>query len=118
MIVGGIIVAVVAVMAVIGIMSFKKRVSRGCCSPSDDSVEKVKIADANPADYPYEKTVHIEGMHCSNCVTRVQNAYEEKGCLAEVSLGKKEAHVYMKTPLSDAKLAAIPARLGYDAKVE
>lgn len=113
-----IIVAVVVVLMVTGIISLRKRVTKGCCDTGDDNKVVREKTDENINDYPYSKKVHIDGMHCDNCVKRVENAYAEKGCYAKVSLKKKEAVVYMKKELSDEMLTAIPVRIGYDAEIE
>lgn len=113
----GVIIAIVAVFLIIGVSSLHKRVTKGCCEVSDDADVSVQKVDENPADYPYVKTVHVEGMHCDNCVRRVENAYAQKGCYAQVSLRRKEAVVHMKKELSDEMLVAIPERIGYDAAI-
>ena len=113
-----IIVAVVAVLMVTGIISLRKRVTKGCCDTGDDNKVVREKTDENINDYPYSREVHIDGMNCDNCVKRVENAYAEKGCYAKVSLKKKKAVVYMKKELSDEMLTAIPVRIGYDAEIE
>lgn len=112
------IIAVVAVFLIIGVLSLHKRVTKGCCDVSDDGNVSVRKVDENLKDYPYTKKVHVEGMHCDNCVKRVENAYAEKGCYAQVSLKKQEAVVHMKQELPDEMLVAIPVRIGYDAQIE
>ncbi len=113
-----IIIAVVAVLLVIGILSLHKRVTKGCCDTGDDNTVTSEKIDKNLKDYPYTKKVLIKGMHCDNCVKRVENAYAEKGCYAEVSLKNNEAVVHMKKELTDEMLVAIPVRIGYDAEIE
>lgn len=111
------IILIVVVLLIIGIFSFRKRITKGCCSPADEENIRKKQIDENLSDYPYTAVVHIEGMHCDNCAEKIRNTYAEKGCLAQVSLGNKEAVVHMKRRLSDEMLTAIPARIGYDADV-
>lgn len=114
----GLIILIVIVVFAIGILSLRKRVTKGCCETGDDDSVKAMNIDQNLNDYPYTRKVHVEGMHCDNCVKRVENAYAQKGCYAEVSLKKQEAVVHMKKELPDEMLEAIPVRIGYDAKVE
>lgn len=113
-----VIVGVVIVLFLIGLFSLRKRVTKGCCETGDDQSVQTAITDTDLHDYPYMKKVHVEGMHCDNCVKRVENAYADKGCYAQVSLKRKEAVVHMKKELPDEMLEAIPVRIGYDAKVE
>lgn len=113
-----VIVGIVLILLVIGVVSLHKRVTKGCCDTGDDNKVISERIDKNLKDYPYTKKVHIDGMHCDNCVKRIENAYAEKDCYAEVSLKKKEAVVHMKKELSDEMLVAIPVRIGYDAEIE
>ena len=114
----GLIILIVIVVFLFGILSLRKRVTKGCCETGDDDSVTSENIDRNPDDYRYTKKVHVEGMHCDNCVKRVENAYAQKGCYAQVSLKKKEAVVHMKKELPDEMLEAIPVRIGYDAKIE
>ena len=54
-----------------------KRVSNGCCGTGDD-VKKVKAEDTDVSHYPYHFEVEVEGMTCSQCKKRVENAFNEK----------------------------------------
>lgn len=113
-----VLIAVIAALIAAAVLVSRKRVSRGCCEPSQDSVQEVWVTDTDPAHYPYTRTVQIEGMHCENCVRRVANAYNQmEGCWAQVSLSKKRALVRTKQPVRDEELIAVPARLGYTAKI-
>lgn len=116
--IAGLIVLAVIVFLVTGILSLRKRITKGCCDTGDDDHVTEENIDQNLKDYPYTKKVHVEGMHCDNCVKRVENAYAQKGCYAQVSLKKQEAVVHMKKELPDELLEAIPVRIGYDAQIE
>lgn len=113
----GLILIGIAIVFMIGIFSFHKRIDKGCCESTDNDQIKIKKIDTNLSHYPYTTIVHIDGMHCENCVNKVKNAYGEKGCYAEVSLSKKQAVVHSKKKLSDEMLTAIPVRIGYDAHI-
>lgn len=112
------ILAGIVILLLIGIASFRKRVNSGCCSPGDADNITVKQIDHDASHYPYQAVVQIAGMHCENCVKKIENAYAEHGCLAEVSLRKKNAVVHMKKRLSNEELIAIPVRAGYDASIK
>ena len=57
------IIAVIAVLAGIGVRSMFKRVNQGCCTERDDDhVEMVKVSDKNKAHYPHEAVLDVDGM--------------------------------------------------------
>lgn len=114
-----VIIAAVAAVFIVGIVRTRRRLTAGCCEPSEEGVQKIEPADTNLDNYPYRAKLHIDGMHCKNCVTKVENAFNKMdGCTADVSLSKKEARVYMKKPLPDEELTAVPAGIGYSASIE
>ena len=91
-----------------------KRVSNGCCGTGDD-VKKVKAEDTDVSHYPYHFEVEVEGMTCSQCKKRVENAFnEKKGFYAKVNLKQKKAQVYAKEQISTQEIQGIVRRSGYD----
>ena len=72
-----IICAILVVICFFGIRSSMKRVSNGCCGTGDD-VKKVKAEDTDVSHYPYHFEVEVEGMTCSQCKKRVENAFKRK----------------------------------------
>ena len=69
------ICAVLAVLAVVGVLSYRKRLKSGCCGAADGkAVKKVRVADKNRSHYPYRAVLRIDGMTCENCTRRVENA--------------------------------------------
>ena len=101
-----VIIAVLAVIAVIAVRSMFKRAESGCCSPSDKvTVEKVKVADRNKANYPYEAVLKVDGMTCANCAKRVDNALNSlEGIWAQTDLSSKKTVVRMKHKYDDKVL--------------
>lgn len=86
-----IICAILVVICFFGIRSSMKRVSNGCCGTGDD-VKKVKAEDTDVSHYPYHFEVEVEGMTCSQCKKRVENAFnEKKGFYAKVNLKQKKS---------------------------
>ena len=60
------------------------------------------------------KVVSIEGMRCSNCHTRVQNALNSMdGVNAKVNGDKKQAVVKLGRDISDDELRTAVTSLGY-----
>ena len=81
------------------IIMMKKKLLHGgsCCGGHEAPESKVKVADKNISHYDYHYEVSIEGMVCSNCATRVENALNgNDGIYAKADLGNKKA-----VPVSD-----------------
>jgi copper chaperone CopZ len=110
-----VICLVLVVIAVCAVRSYKKRLTSGCCgASSEDSVKKVRVKDRDPAHYPYEKFLYIDGMSCANCTSRVENALNSlDGVWAAVDLGKEEARVRMKELLPEELLKETVKKAGY-----
>lgn len=91
-----------------------KKLSQGCCGSGGDKERKITVEDKNPAHYAYQEKVGIEGMTCNNCKLRVENAFNRKeGVWARVDLKKKEMLLCTKTPMEEADIRVIIAKLGY-----
>lgn len=109
------ICAVIFILILAGILTFRKHLRSGCCAGGSDAApKKIRVKDRNVRHYPYLKILRIDGMVCQNCASRVQNALNSiDGTYASVDLGKQEADVRMKTPLPDELLRRTVARAGY-----
>ena len=106
--------AILVVICFFGIRSSMKRVSNGCCGTGDD-VKKVKAEDTDVSHYPYHFEVEVEGMTCSQCKKRVENAFnEKKGFYAKVNLKQKKAEVYTKDLITVQEIRDMVRRSGYD----
>ena len=78
-------------------------------------MKKVKAEDTDVSHYPYHFEVEVEGMTCSQCKKRVENAFnEKKGFYAKVNLKQKKAQVYAKEQISTQEIQGIVRRSGYD----
>lgn len=61
-----------------------------------------------------KKTINIEGMHCSHCQARVEQALNSlAGVTAQVNLKKGQATVRLTQPVDDAELIKAVAEAGY-----
>ena len=110
-----ILLGLVAV-CVIALGSIKKRIKYGsaCCGTHDAPPKKIRVRDKNAAHYPYAYTLSVDGMHCTNCARRVENALNSKdGVWASVSLEKKSVFVRSKTMFEQTDLSRIVAEAGY-----
>lgn len=69
-------ILVIAVFAFFVIRSYMKKLKSGCCGAGGDAPDahRVKVADKNPAHYPHTVILTIDGMVCSHCAERVENA--------------------------------------------
>ena len=62
-----------------------------------------------------KKIMEINGMHCPKCSARAENALNSiEGVSAKVDLKKKCAVISMKEEVSDDKLMAAVAALGFE----
>lgn len=112
-----VIVLILALIGVIAVRSYSKKLTSGCCGADGDSEKKVRVKDKNINNYPYAVKIDVEGMHCKNCSEHLENMLNsEDGVWASVNFKNKEAIVHMKQKLSDSELMKIVARAGYFAK--
>lgn len=110
----GIICIILLMVCVFGIKSYAKRLSHGCCGGGGDTVKKVKPGDRDKSHYAHTYRMEIEGMTCSNCSARVENAFNgQDGFYAQVDLGKRTALLYTKQPLTEKEAREIVRKAGY-----
>ena len=105
-----------AIIVVCAILSIRKRIKYGssCCGTHDAAPAKIRVRDKNKAHYPYTYTLIVDGMHCSNCARRVENALNSKDCLwAKVNLENKSVLVRAKNQLKWEDLSPIISAEGY-----
>lgn len=112
------IVVILALLLICGFALFgylkKLRRGGGCCGEHAAPDKKVKVADRDKSHYPHTTLLTIDGMTCSNCVRRVENALNTlDGVWAVVDLSTKTATVRLKDPVSDATLRRVVREAGY-----
>ncbi|MCB6571966.1 heavy-metal-associated domain-containing protein [Eubacterium limosum] len=105
----------IAVIIILGVRSYMKRVSSGCCgSGGGGTVKKIRVPDKDKSHYPYRKVLWIDGMVCGNCAANVENALNSlDGVWAKVNLTEKKAEVLMKKPFDDEILKLSVKDSGY-----
>lgn len=82
----------------------------GCCGGGGS----VRIKGDRIKNVVAVKTMIIDGMHCSNCSSRVQNALNGLGQVnAKVDLNKKQAVVKLGREISDDELKRCIEKCGY-----
>lgn len=109
-------VIIIAAIAVIFVLALKKSIGHfkgnAVCCGGDAAPVKVKKKKLN--NISAEKIMEIEGMTCSNCSTRVENALNRmENVRADVNLRKKEAKITMSENISDEELIRAVEREGY-----
>ena len=73
-----------------------------CCGGGSSSEKKIRVRDRNKANYPYSYELKVEGMVCSGCVRKVENAFNSDGELwARVNLENKTVHVLSKKEMTE-----------------
>ena len=111
-----IVIFVLAIIVVCSILSIRKRIKYGsaCCGTHDAAPKKIKVKDKNKAHYPYTYTLTVDGMHCSNCARRVENALNSKdGVWAKVNLENKSVQVRSKSELKSEDFSTLITKAGY-----
>ncbi len=111
-----IVILVLLIIVLCAILSIRKRIKYGsaCCGGHDAAPAKIRVRDKNKAHYPYTYTLTVDGMHCSNCARRVENALHAKdGLWAKVNLENHTVLVWAKYPLAWEDLSPLISAEGY-----
>lgn len=110
-----ILIALIAVALIFGARSYAKKLRHGCCGgESGEAVKRVRVRDRDPRHYPHAARLSIEGMTCTNCQRRVENALcGIDGVWARVDLSQGAALARMKTPVPLEDLASAVRQAGY-----
>ena len=98
-----IIISVLIVLVCVGVRRIWRTARYGgsCCSSGGAPDKKIRVKDRNKANYPFSYKLRIEGMVCSGCVRKVENALNSEGELwAKADLGSKEVEVLSKRVMS------------------
>ena len=112
----GLLLAGILAFAVYGTIK-RIRFGSSCCGTKDRPEKKVKVKDKNKSHFPYRYILKVEGMHCSHCARRVENAFHRtEGRWARVDLEKKEVLLLSKQEETEEELAHITSSAGYTMK--
>lgn len=111
----GIICLVLIVVCVLGIKSYVKRLSSGCCGAGGDKKEKkVKVEDRDVDHYPFTAAVKVDGMTCGNCLRWVENALNRlEGVWASGELSGGIITVRMKQEIEEDRIRQAVREAGY-----
>lgn len=107
--------ALLVLCCALGIRAYVRKLRRGGCCGSREAPEKrVQVPDRDKRHYPYSCTMTIDGMTCSNCVRRVENALNRlDGVWCAVDLGQRQAHLRLKQPADERVLREAVRQAGY-----
>lgn len=111
-----VLIALIAVICIYAGYSYIKKLRKGgdCCGEREAVEKKIKVEDRDKRHYPYAATLSIEGMMCTNCARKVENAFNRRdGIWAKVDFAARKAVVRIKQPTDDADLRRIVREAGY-----
>ena len=114
---GNIIVILIIIALVgLGVLHIYRTVRYGgsCCSSGTAMDKKVRVKDRNKANYQFSYKLKVDGMVCSGCVRRVENALNSDGNLwAKADLEHKEVRVLSKKEMGREDFAQLFKELPY-----
>ena len=76
--------------------------------------KKVKPSDTNRSHYSLIYSLSVDGMHCSNCARRIENAFNRRdGLWAKADIGQKKVELLAKQEISEDECREIVSGAGY-----
>ena len=107
----GLLLIVYAIYATVQKVRGKSKSS--CCGTAETVLPKA-VEDTDESHYPFRYNVAIEGMMCSNCASRVQNAINDGGDMwAHVNLGRHRAEVLAKSEKTENDFVRLLGKTDY-----
>ena len=107
----GLLLIVYAIYATVQKARGKSKSS--CCGTAETVLPKA-VEDTDESHYPFRYNVAIEGMMCSNCASRVQNAINDGGDMwAHVNLGRHRAEVLAKSEKTENDFVRLLGKTDY-----
>ncbi|MBR1877179.1 MAG: heavy-metal-associated domain-containing protein [Lachnospiraceae bacterium] len=111
-----VITAVLILILAGAVYGIVKRIRYGsaCCGTKTPAEKKVKVKDKSTANYPYRYVLNVEGMHCSKCARRIENALNRTdGRWARADVEKKQVDLLSKHEEKENELSDAVSRAGY-----
>ena len=107
----GLLLIVYAIYATVQKVRGKSKSS--CCGTAETVLPKA-VSDTDESHYPFRYNVAIDGMMCSNCASRVQNAINDGGDMwAHVNLGRHRAEVLAKSEKTENDFVRLLGKTDY-----
>ena len=114
---GKIVIYIILVLIIAGaVYGTVRRVRHGsaCCGEHEAAPKKIRVSDTNKKNYQYLYELHVDGMHCANCVRRVENAFNSQdGLWALADIGEKTVTLRSKKTLDDSYCRELVSGAGY-----
>ena len=112
-----VLLLIVLVAALVLMMRRKNSSGSSCCGSKETLEPRIKPKDRNKSHYSFHYVAEIEGMVCSNCARRVENAFQKNdGIMARVDLYGKKSDVLSKQPLDDTDVRDMLSGTSYVLK--
>ena len=88
--------------------------AKSSCCGTAETVLPHPVDDMDESHYPFRYNLAIDGMMCSNCASRVQNALNAGGDVwAKVNLGRHRAEVLAKSEKTEDDFARLLKKTDY-----
>ena len=114
---GNVIIFTALIITVIcAIYSTVRRIRFGssCCGEKTPPDKKVRVKDKDRTNYPYAYVIKVDGMHCSNCARRIENAFNlTDGRWARADIANNEVLLLSKHEETQRDLSDIVSSAGY-----
>ena len=106
-----VIVAVIVGICAVAVLSYIKKLSKGCCGTASDKENRIEAADG---DYRYFYTVQVTGMTCPKCSLRIENGFNrQKGIKAEADHKSGIVNISSEKELAEILIRKTVIDLGY-----
>ena len=107
----GLLLIVYAIYATV--QKARGKAKSSCCGTAETVLPKA-VQDTDESHYPFRYNVAIDGMMCSNCAARVQNAINDGGDMwAHVNLGRHRAEVLAKSEKTENDFVRLLGKTDY-----
>ena len=108
-----IILTIVIGLSVLGLAK-KIRYGMSCCGEHERPPKKVRVHDTDRSHYPFTYELSVDGMYCSNCARRIENAFNlNDGLWARTDTGLKKVELLSKRKISEDECRMIVSEAGY-----
>lgn len=109
-----ILFALLALICVFSLISYRKKLTSGCCGASGTTAKKATVSDKDASHYPYTQTLCVEQMHCENCVKNIENTLNtQSGTWATASLTDHTVLIRAKGPIATQQMIDLVQSAGY-----
>lgn len=106
-----ILIAVIIAVCTIAVVSYGKKLSKGCCGTAGDKETRIAL---KKGDFPNVTKVSIGGMTCDKCAIRIENSFNRlDGVSASVDHKSGVAEIRSAEPLSEFIIRKTVIDLGY-----